>query len=94
MKKANISAVILVVLAVLWISQLVQSQVVAAEPERVLTDELKNMLDGESDIVIVDTRSQGSYEAGHIPGAILMPYPEGIKARAEELPLDKTIIFY
>jgi 3-mercaptopyruvate sulfurtransferase SseA len=64
------------------------------EPERIPLEEFKNLFDNQADIVIVDTRSLENYEAGHIPGAISMPYPDEIRARNQELPRDKTIILY
>jgi 3-mercaptopyruvate sulfurtransferase SseA len=64
------------------------------EPERIPLEEFKNLFDNQADIVIVDTRSLEDYQAGHIPGAISMPYPDDIRARNQELPRDKTIILY
>ena len=64
------------------------------EPERISLDDFEDLLDSQTDIVIVDTRSLMSYELGHIPGAISVPYPDEIRARYQELPRDKMIIFY
>lgn len=64
------------------------------EPERIPLEEFKNLFDSQADIIIVDTRSLENYEAGHIPGAISMPYPDEIRARNQKLPRDKTIILY
>jgi 3-mercaptopyruvate sulfurtransferase SseA len=64
------------------------------KPERISLEEFKNLFDDQADIVIVDTRSMENYEAGHIPGAVSMPYPDEIRARNQELPRDKTIILY
>lgn len=64
------------------------------EPERISLKEFKNLFDSQADMIIIDTRSLESYEAGHIPGAISMPYPDEIRARNQELPRDKTIILY
>lgn len=64
------------------------------EPERISVAELKNLLDSEADVVVVDVRSRESYDAGHIPGAISMEYSAEIRARYSELPQDKTIILY
>ena len=66
----------------------------ATEPGRISVEELKNMLDNGDDIVVVDTRNRSSYDAGHIPGAISMDYPDEIEARYAELPKDKTIVLY
>ena len=44
-------------------------------------------------LVIVDVREPELFEAGHIPGAINIPYP-GVKTRAlEELKPDQNIVF-
>ena len=63
-------------------------------PIRISIEELKNLLDSQADIVVVDTRSRESYDAGHISGAISMEYPDEIVARHSELPKDKLIILY
>lgn len=70
------------------------NQSMAAEFERITIDELKDLLSDGNDVVVVDTRSEASYESGHILGAVSMPYPDGIQNRADELPKDKTIILY
>lgn len=57
--------------------------------------EAKQIMDSESDYIILDVREQDEYDEGHIPGAILIPYTE-IEIRAEEeLPdKDKKILVY
>ena len=47
----------------------------------------------EGKAVIIDVRSQDSYDTGHIPGAKLIPAGE-IVTRINELPKDKLIITY
>ena len=91
-KLLNIGITILISWTVLLFFQ--SLQVYAADYERVTVDELKNMLDNKADIVVVDVRSKEIYNAGHIPGAISMPFADEIKARHGELPQDKTIILY
>lgn len=44
-------------------------------------------------VVIVDVRDAASYEAGHIAGALHIPYGE-MENRAGELPADKLIVTY
>ena len=66
----------------------------AIEPERISIDELKSLMDNQADVVVVDVRSAENYNAGHIPGAILMTFPSDIRSRYHELPEDKTIILY
>lgn len=64
------------------------------EAERISLEEFKGLLDSQADVIIVDVRDGESHDAGHIPGAISMTYPDEIRARHHELPLDKTIILY
>ena len=94
MKKLNRGVSILIVLVFAWFVLPLQTQSLAAEPERISLEEFKNMFDSEVDMVIVDTRGISSYLEGHIPGAISMRYPDEIRSRNQELPRDKTIILY
>ena len=53
------------------------------------------MMAEESGYVIVDVRRQDEYDAGHIPGAILIPNESIGKERPKELSdLDQTILIY
>lgn len=69
-----------------------------AEPQtadnvkRVTTAELDELMK-QGKVVVVDVRSQTMYDAGHIPGAKLIPVGE-IGNRANELPKDKQIVTY
>ena len=57
---------------------------------RIDVKEAKEMLgDGAA---IVDVREPHEYEAGHVPGATLIPVNRDY-ARREELPKDKDVIF-
>ncbi len=94
MKRLNNSVYIFIALIFAWFVLPLQTQSLAAEPERIPLEEFKNMFDSEADMVIVDTRDISSYLEGHIPGAISMRYPDEIRARNQELPRDKTIILY
>jgi 3-mercaptopyruvate sulfurtransferase SseA len=59
---------------------------------RVTIAELEAMMkDGK--VMVVDVRSQDSYDAGHIPGAKLIPSGE-ILNHLKELPKDKLIVTY
>ena len=40
--------------------------------------------------LVVDVRDRAEYEAGHIPGAQLMPLPD-LPARIQELPRDRPV---
>lgn len=52
----------------------------AATYAQISQEEAKRLLDEGGALVLLDVREQEEYDAGHIPGAILMPY-----TRAEEL---------
>lgn len=55
----------------------------------------KQMMEAEYDHVIVDVRRQDEYDAGHIPGAILIPNESITTERPEELPdLNQVILIY
>jgi rhodanese-related sulfurtransferase len=45
---------------------------------------LKQRLDADPALVLVDVRTPGEYEAGHVPGARLLPIQE-LESRVEEL---------
>ena len=94
MKKSNSSVYIPIALIFTWFVLPLQTQSLAAEPERIPLEEFKNMFDSGVDMVIVDTRGINFYLEGHIPGAISMRYSDEIRARNQELPRDKMIILY
>ncbi len=55
---------------------------------------VKRLLDaGSRDLVLLDVRSREGYTAGHLPGAIHIPF-EALATRAKELPKSKDIICY
>jgi rhodanese-related sulfurtransferase len=58
-------------------------------------DEAKKIMDSGEDYVLLDTRDKDEYDAGHIPGAILIPYTE-IENKAKDMLPDKnaTILVY
>ena len=51
--------------------------------------ELKQMLDNNEDIILVDVRTEGEYMQGHLKGAINIPHYE-IEDRYKEITLDKN----
>ena len=61
----------------------------------ITAEEAKKLMDTEQDYVILDVRTREEYEAGHIPGALLLPNTE-IRDRAEsELKnKDQLILIY
>ena len=55
----------------------------------------KQKMEADDGHVIVDVRRQDEYDAGHIPGAILIPNESIITERPEELPdLNQVILIY
>lgn len=62
---------------------------------RVTPQELKAMLDGGKDVVILDVRSKGSYNSSkqRIKNAVRMPLGE-ISSKYAELSRDKTVVAY
>lgn len=67
------------------------------EPEpiqvnEILPDELKERLDENDDVVVIDMRQTWEYQSGHIPGATHI-FIQEIPARLNELPKDRDIVF-
>ena len=54
----------------------------------ITAEEAKHIMDSQEGYIILDVREQDEYVAGHIPGAILIPYTQ-IKDSAEEALTDK-----
>jgi len=78
---------------------LAQTQAPAPSPtrppdgaRRVTIEEMEALVK-ENKAVVIDVRSQDAYDAGHIPGAKLIPAYD-ILNRSNELPKDKLIITY
>ena len=51
--------------------------------------EAKEIMDSQEGHVILDVREQEEYDAGHIPGAVLLPYTQ-IEEKAEQMLPDKA----
>ena len=54
----------------------------------ITAQEAKEIMDQEQGYIILDVREQDEYDAGHIPGAILIPYTQ-IEDKADEMLPDK-----
>lgn len=55
----------------------------------------KRMMEADDGHVIVDVRCQDEYDAGHIPGAVLIPNESIVDERPSELPdLEQVILIY
>ena len=54
----------------------------------ITVEDAKSIMDSEEGYIILDVREQDEYDAGHIPGAILIPYTQ-IEEKANEMLPDK-----
>ena len=59
---------------------------------RVTTDELAALMKN-GEVFVADVRNQAMYDAGHIPGAKLIPVGD-VANRTNEFPRDKLIVTY
>jgi rhodanese-related sulfurtransferase len=64
-----------------------------AELQHISAGELKSLIEGKSDILVVDVQPKVAYEAGHIRGAINFPWAKEISGPVE-LPRNKSLIIY
>ena len=63
--------------------------------KQISQEEAKDMMARDDGHIIVDVRRQDEYDAGHIPGAILIPNESIDKERPKELPdLNQIILVY
>ncbi|HLZ38334.1 MAG TPA: adenylyltransferase/sulfurtransferase MoeZ [Mycobacteriales bacterium] len=65
----------------------------AAQGSTITAAELKTMLDGGEEILLVDVREPAEFEIVRIPGAVLIPKGE-LPATLAELPQDKRIVLH
>ena len=67
----------------------------AASYTQISQEEAKEMMSADDGHVVVDVRRQDEYDAGHIPGAILIPNESIGTEQPEELPdLSQIILIY
>jgi phage shock protein E len=71
------------------------SNAAAQDFKNVTAEELRQLIDQKEKMVLVDARTVGEFQDGHIPSAINIP-PEKIKEISRYLPenRDALIIFY
>jgi len=63
--------------------------------QQITQEEAQRIMDEEEGFIIVDVRRQDEYDAGHIPGAILIPNESISNTPPKELPdFDQTILVY
>jgi hypothetical protein len=60
---------------------------------RITPQELKEKLDANEDVIVVDARSRKEYDSLHIPGALSIPLSE-IEERHGELSQEREIVLY
>lgn len=63
------------------------------EIQRISPEELKALIEGGADIVVVDNQPEAGYEMGHIPGAVNFPWAMEIRGPGD-LPRDKLLVLY
>ena len=63
--------------------------------EIITAEDAKKIMDSGEEYILLDVREQDEFDAGHIPGAILIPYTE-IENKAEKMlpDKDKQILVY
>jgi len=76
-----------------------KDEVVLPNLPRITAEELKQLIDKGADLVAVDVRDSGSYDAGHIKGAVNIYYdpttdPMDRQMMLVALPMDKLIVTY
>ena len=76
-----------------------EDNVVLPNIPRIKAEELKQMIDKGGPFVVLDVRDSGSYEAGHIKGAVNVYYdanadPTDRQMMLIALPMDKLIVTY
>lgn len=91
----RIIPIILILLFVLSGCSSVKEEQNTAEYKQISQEEAKEMMGRDDGHVIVDVRRQDEYDAGHIPGAILIPNESiGSEAPGALPDHDQTILIY
>ena len=82
---------IILLLAALLLSACGQSEKTEQEAVymNITAEEAKVLMESQTGYLILDVREQDEYDAGHIPGAILIPYTQ-IEEKAPKLLTDKN----
>ncbi|MGM9775899.1 MAG: rhodanese-like domain-containing protein [Candidatus Coprenecus sp.] len=61
--------------------------------QQITAEEAKSMMEEQPDAVILDVREQDEYDAGHIPGAVLLPVGTiNKKTAASAIPEKDTVV--
>lgn len=56
-------------------------------------DDVQQRLASGDPVFLLDVRTPGEYDSGHLPGAALIPVQE-LEPRLSEVPKDRTVIAY
>ena len=92
MKKA---AVMIMLAVFVLLTGCGQNESQAASYTQITQEEAMRMMEKDDGHVIVDVRRQDEFDAGHIPGAILIPNENIIDSPTIELPdFDQVILIY
>lgn len=85
-------------LVVLLLAGCTEESGAASEPGyiQISAQQAKDLMDQQPDAVVLDVREQSEYDAGHIPGAVLLPVGSiDEAAAAEAIPnKDTTVLVY
>ena len=72
-----------------------KTQAATAEYHKINAADAKAMMDENDAVIVLDVREQYEYDAGHIPGAVLLPLGTIEAAAAEALPdKDAVLLVY
>ena len=64
-----------------------------ASYQQITAEEAKSMMEEQPDAVVLDVREQDEYDAGHIPGAVLLPVGTiNKKTAASAIPEKDTVV--
>lgn len=56
--------------------------------------QLKDMVENNEDMYLIDLRSEWVYRQGHIEGSVNIPFDARLPGRVDEIPRDKRVVFY
>jgi rhodanese-related sulfurtransferase len=56
-------------------------------------EELSRQINGENPPLVIDVRDAVDFQAGHIPGAVHIPW-EQLRRRLEEIPRERPVVGY
>lgn len=60
--------------------------------QQITAEKAKQMMDEHADVLILDVREQSEYDAGHIPGAVLLPVGSINEKSAAAVILEKDTV--